>query len=159
MISRITGITTRAAVMVMLVASLGGCGIVGNLLGRGEDNRVNQYGVPGRHLGQLGVNGYLWRASLETIDFMPLAATDSRGGTIVTEWYAPPEVRDERLKVTVYIVDRRLRADGIRVVVFRQTKDADSIWQDAEVKAGTEKRLEDAILTRARQLRVRSLEK
>lgn len=64
--------------------------------------------------GGIGVNSYLWRASLDTLSFMPLSSADPFGGVIITDWYSPAESPGERFKVTVYILDRRLRADGIR---------------------------------------------
>ena len=107
--------------------------------------------------GGIGVNSYLWRASLDTIAFMPLASADPFGGVIITDWYAPPESPDERFKMTVYILDRQLRADGIRVAVFRQARDGAKGWNDVAIRNGTVTDLENAILTRARQLRIASL--
>lgn len=101
----------------------------------------------------LGVNSYLWHASLDTLSFMPLASADPFGGVIITEWYSAPKAPDERMKVTVYILDRRLRADGIRVAVFRQIRQNNE-WADASVSPETASKLTDAILTRARELRL-----
>lgn len=101
----------------------------------------------------LGVNSYMWHASLDTLSFMPLASADPFGGVIITDWYATPQAQDERMKVTVYIMDRRLRADGIKVAVFRQTKQ-NGAWVDATVAPDTATKLTDAILTRARELRL-----
>ena len=81
----------------------------------------------------LGVNSYLWHATLDTLSFIPLASADPFGGVIITEWYSAPEAPNERMKVTVYILDRALRADGLKVAVFRQTKDATGVWADAPV--------------------------
>jgi Domain of unknown function (DUF3576) len=103
--------------------------------------------------GGIGVNVYLWRAALETIDFMPLVQADPFGGVIITDWYAPPETPTERFKLTVYILDRVLRADAVKVAVFRQTNDAGQ-WADAAVDTGTKTSIEDSILTRARELRI-----
>jgi hypothetical protein len=104
--------------------------------------------------GSLGVNGYLWRAALDTMSFMPLQSADPYGGLIITEWYSLPEKADERFKATVYILDTRLRADGLNVALQRQTRAADGSWRDAVVSPQTETDLENAILTKARQLRV-----
>src|SRR5271157_1872459 len=101
----------------------------------------------------LGVNSYLWHATLDTLSFMPLASADPFGGVIITEWYSAPQAPDERLKVTVYILDRHLRADGIRIAVFRQTRSATG-WVDAQVQPDTATKLTDSILTRARELRL-----
>ncbi len=103
----------------------------------------------------LGVNSYLWHATLDTLSFVPLASADPFGGVVITEWYSPPQTPTERMKVTVYILDRNLRADGLKVAVFRQTKAADG-WADATVSNDTAVKLEDAILTRARELRLAS---
>lgn len=106
--------------------------------------------------GAVGVNGFLWRASLETVEFMPLISTDPFGGVIVTDWYAPPETPNERFKMTVYVRDRALRADGLKVAVFRQLR-APEGWVEAPTDPATPRGIEDAILTKARQLRVAQL--
>lgn len=101
----------------------------------------------------IGVNSYLWRASLDTVSFMPLASADPFGGTILTDWYSAPDAPDERVKVNVLILGKQLRSDGVRVRVFRQVKSG-SGWKDAEASAETATQLENAILARARELRV-----
>jgi hypothetical protein len=106
--------------------------------------------------GGIGVNAYLWRATLETIDFMPLASADPFGGLIITDWYRPPESPNERLKVQALIRDRVLRADGLKVSVFRQVEE-NGAWTDAPVDPETAVKLEDKILTRARELRIASV--
>jgi hypothetical protein len=100
----------------------------------------------------IGVNSYLWRAALETISFMPLVQTDSNGGVIVTDWYANPQVPTERMKVTVSILDQDLRADAVRVAALRQVNQGGQ-WVAAPVQAATTQKLEDIILTKARDLR------
>lgn len=104
----------------------------------------------------ISVNGYLWRAALDTISFMPLAQADPFGGIILTDWYRPPEAQGERFKVDIYILDSELRADGLRVSVFRQRLNADGVWLDEKVHKDTSTNLENAILKRARQMRVKS---
>lgn len=106
---------------------------------------------------QLGVNDYLWRATLDTLNFMPLQSADPFGGVIITDWYSAPENPNEQMKVTVYILDKRLRADALKVAVFRQTRAA-SGWVDAQVNPETGAKLENAILSRARQLRLSTVE-
>ncbi len=100
----------------------------------------------------LGINAYLWRSALDTIAFMPLAQVDSNGGVIITDWYVSPQSANERVKVTVTILDTELRADAVRVAVQRQTLGATG-WTEANVRAGTVQRLEETILGRARDLR------
>ncbi len=104
----------------------------------------------------LGVNGFLWRATLDTIAFMPLTSADPFGGVIITDWYTPPEAPAERFKMNVYIMGRELRSDGVRVAVFRQRVGGNGGWFDAALKAETATNLENQILTRARQLRLAS---
>lgn len=106
----------------------------------------------------IGVNSFLWRASLDTIDFMPLASADPFGGVLITDWYTPPGQDNERFKATIYILDTRLRADGINVNIFRQIFDPERGWVDAAVEPSTEITIENTILTRARQLRIATLE-
>ena len=102
--------------------------------------------------GGIGVNSFLWRASLDTLSFMPLASADPFGGVIITDWYSPPSTPNERFKVTVYILDRRLRADGLKASLFHQRREGDE-WRNVPVARKTVTELEDTILTRARELR------
>ena len=107
----------------------------------------------------IGVNSYLWRASLDTVSFMPLASADPFGGVIITDWYSPPQSTNERFKINVYILGRDLRADGVRAAIFRQLLDPRSgNWVDASVEPRTQTDVENAILTRARQLRIASIQ-
>lgn len=104
----------------------------------------------------IGVNAYLWRGALETLSFAPLATADSNGGLIVTDWYANPSNTSERVKVTVAILDQDLRADALRVTANRQVSQSGT-WVDAPVQAATVQKLEDIILTKARDLRRQAL--
>lgn len=103
----------------------------------------------------VAVNAFLWRASLDTINFIPLVSADPFGGVIITDWYTPAESPSERMKVQITILDRELRADGVRVSVFKQqTTPKGGGWVDAQVDSRTNIDIENAILTRARQLRI-----
>jgi len=126
----------------------------------GDNNR--NVGLPSYSLGSKGgqattVNRYLWAASLETLDFLPVFSADPIAGLIITDWYSNPETPAERFKVNVYILDNALRADALRVAVFRQTRLTDD-WQDASINPATGREIENAILTRARQLRLNTLD-
>lgn len=101
----------------------------------------------------IGVNSFLWRATLDTVSFMPLASADPFGGVVLTDWYSPPENPNERFKMNVFILDRQLRSDGIQVRVFRQIR-KNGEWQDAKASEDTASKLEETILTRARRMRV-----
>jgi len=100
----------------------------------------------------IGVNAYLWRAAVETVSFAPLLQSDSAGGVIVTDWYTNPRDPNERVKMTVSILDQDLRADAVRVAASRQVAQGGQ-WVDAPVQAATVQKLEDIILTKARDLR------
>jgi len=100
----------------------------------------------------IGVNAYLWRAAVDTLSFAPLITADSSGGVIVTDWYSNPTTPGERVKLTVSIIDQDLRADALRVAASRQVNQGGA-WVDAPVSAATVQKLEDIILTRARDLR------
>jgi len=100
----------------------------------------------------IGVNSYLWRAAIDTLSFAPLVSADSNGGVIVTDWYSRPNNPGERVKLTVSILDRDLRADALRVAASRQVNQGNG-WVEAPVTAATVQKLEDIILTRARDLR------
>ncbi len=137
-----TRLLLRAAIAGLAVVALAGCGGKSRPKADLAASRVTT----------IGVNGYLWRASLDALSFMPLLQTDSNGGVIVTDWYANPRNPNERVKVTVTILDQDLRADALRVAASRQVAQAGG-WVDAPVSAATVQRLEDIILTKARDLR------
>lgn len=105
----------------------------------------------------LGVNSYLWRAALDTISFMPISSADPFGGVIITDWYSPPQNPKERFKMNIFILDRQLRSDGIRVSLFRQEKNSSGSWVDQAVNPQTATDLENTILTRARHFRKKTL--
>jgi hypothetical protein len=137
---------TRSARILLIslsVMALSACG------GQGERLKTD---LAASQVTTIGVNSYLWRASLDTLSFMPLVQTDSNGGVIVTDWYANPSSPTERMKVTVTILDQDLRADAVRVAALRQVNQGGQ-WVDAPVQAATVQKLEDIILTRARDLR------
>ena len=120
--------------------------------GGGPMKRVHQVDLAASKVTNIGVNAYLWQASLETLSYAPLAQVDSNGGVIVTDWYANPNSPNDRVKVTVTILDKDLRADAIRVAAARQTLQ-NGQWVEAPVAAATTQKLEEIILTRARDLR------
>ena len=99
----------------------------------------------------IGVNSFLWRASLETLDFMPLSEVDPFGGVIVTDWYASADAPNERFKANVLILDTNLRADALTASIFKQVRTPNG-WDDAAIDADTARQIENAILTRAREL-------
>jgi hypothetical protein len=169
----------RFACTAMLGLALAGCGLGGEARypeERQPGQTTPQYGPPDSIFGEggisiggdttrddepgaygIGVNSFLWRASLDTISFMPLISADPFGGVIITDWYTPPQSPNERFKVNVYILGRTLRADGIRASVFRQQLDTIAGWVDAPTATNTATDLENAILTKARQLRIAQL--
>jgi Domain of unknown function (DUF3576) len=154
-------------VALFLASSLGGCATRSADAASGQPTAEKAKRSPlfgggsrgGRSTGEagIGVNAFLWRATLDTLSFMPLADSDPFGGTYATEWHSIAEKPDERFKVQVYILDTRLRADGLAVQVFRQTRAGDG-WIDASVDPDTAIQIENSILTRARQLRIAQLE-
>ncbi len=144
---------STAAVAVALVG-LAGCSHIMHPLGGGSGPKA--VAADGSSPA-IGVNGYLWRATLDTLSFMPLASADPYGGVVITDWYINPEKPDERFKATVYILDSRLRADGLNVAIFKQNKDGGGNWVDAPSAGQTETDIENAILTRARQLRLSNI--
>ena len=144
------------AVSALAVATMGvaGCSTIMHPLGGGSGPK--QVTNPDS-AASIGVNGYLWRATLDTLSFMPLASADPYGGVVITDWYINPEKPDERFKCTVYILDARLRADGLNVAVFKQNKNAAGDWIDAPSTSQTETDIENSILTRARQLKLSNI--
>ncbi len=103
--------------------------------------------------GGIGVNAFLWRASLDTVSVWPIASADPFGGVIITDWHSPEAAPSERFKMNVFILGKQLRADGLRVSLFREVRDSAGNWLSASTREDSSSRLEEAILTRARQLR------
>ena len=138
----------RGAAMVLMASSLAlaGCSSIPLVGGSGNSSDAEAASVG------IGVNAYLWRASLDTLSFMPLSSADPWGGVINYDWYSDPAAPSERFKATVVILDTRLRADALNVAVVKQVRGADGQWVAAPVDPQTETDLENAILTRARQL-------
>lgn len=140
--ARVALIGLAAASLVSVAACGGGAGM---------------HAAKGAAPNAIGVNSYLWRATLDTLAFMPLASADPYGGVIITDWYAAPEKPDERFKCTVYILDTRLRGDGLKVTVFKEVSNGAGGWAPSQVSDQTSIDIENAILTRARQLRLSNL--
>lgn len=138
-------IARRAAYALMAVAAVAALGACG----KKERPKAD---IAAANITTIGVNSYLWRASLEALSFMPLLQTDSSGGVIVTDWYVNPRNPGERMKVSVTILDEDLRADALRVAASRQVAQG-GVWVEAPVDAATVQKLEDVILTKARDLR------
>ena len=120
------------------------------IFGTDRSRRDDAGSAPG-----LGVNAFLWRATLDTLSFMPLVSADPFGGVIITDWYSPPQAAGERFKATAYVLGRQLRSDGVRVQVFRQVQQ-NGQWIDLPTAASTNSEMEDRVLARARELRVQS---
>jgi len=116
-----------------------------NLLGDDDEKKENT---------GIGVNAFLWRAALDTISFMPISSTDPFGGVILTDWYSAPDTPNERTKINVLIRDRDLTANGVKVSVFREIKTDKGGWETAPVSSSTARAIENAILTRAREIRM-----
>jgi hypothetical protein len=148
-----TGSTDTGLVSPRLLARAGLVGLMAlALVSCGHKKERLRQDVAASRVTTIGVNSYLWRASLDALSFMPLLQTDSNGGVIVTDWYANPSNPGERVKVTVTILDQDLRADALRVAASRQVAQ-NGTWVDAPVQAATVQKLEDIILTKARDLR------
>ena len=130
---------------ILLVASLAACA-------HNRDRGSKATKLAPARVTTIGVNAYLWRATLDTLSFMTIAQTDSNGGVIVTEWYVNPALPGERMKVSVAILDPELRADALRVSTSRQILQGGQ-WIDTAVQEATNQKLEEIILQKARDLR------
>lgn len=149
----------RAASLGLVFAcaiSLAGCNFIrddiNKTLGRSSEDSVRERDLAASRVTTIGVNAYLWQAALDTLSFAPMAQVDSNGGVLVTDWYTNPNTPTERVKVTASILDQDLRADALRVAASRQVNQ-NGTWVDAPVAAATVQKLEEIILTRARDLR------
>jgi hypothetical protein len=134
----------HSAAAVLLIAALAGSGCARN-------RNVPGQLAPSR-MTVIGVNSYLWQAAVDTVSFAPLLQANANSGVIITDWYTNPRAPGERVKLTVSILDQDLRADALRVAASRQIFQ-NGVWIDAPVAAATVQKLEDIILTRARDIR------
>jgi hypothetical protein len=157
--------------LALLALPVGGCGLFGGghktVTAVSDPGYIDPSGPGGTGLSPnsnnkdteagatLAVNAYLWRGALETLGFMPLASADPYGGVIVTDWYSPPTTQDERFKATAFVLGRQLRADGVRISIFRQVRQGGA-WVDAPVNPATAVDIENKVLARARELRAAS---
>jgi hypothetical protein len=130
------------AVLIVLALASAGCARNRSLPGQLAPSEVTT----------IGVNSFLWRAAVDTVSFAPLLQANPSSGVIITDWYTNPRAPTERVKLTVSVLDRDLRADALRVAASRQVY-RDGVWADAPVSAATVQKLEDIIMTRARDLR------
>jgi hypothetical protein len=147
-----SGSAARAALTGLAVLGLSGVAACGGGIGLHRAAPPKPEAV-----NAIGVNSYLWRATLDTLAFMPLASADPYGGVVITDWYVNPEKADERFKCTVYILDTRLRGDALKVAVFKEVSNGQGGWVTSEPSEQTAVDIENAILTRARQLRLSNL--
>lgn len=168
---------SKGLVALALAATLGGCGDPVTNADLGNSHKIGSESNSGYMTGgsggllnfgigrdkaaaepdsALGVNAYLWRGSLDTLKFMPLASADPFGGVIITDWWTPPSSPDERFKATAYILGRQLRSDAIRVTVFRQIQQ-NGQWVDAAIDPNKPTELENMVLAKARELRAQAV--
>jgi len=128
---------------------------VGNIFkditGLGDNKDSNTGG------GGIGVNSLLWRATLDTLSFMPLVSADPFGGVIITDWHADSEIAKEKFKIVAYIIGTELRVDGIKVSVFKKIKDKNGDWVDKKSSALLQNKIEDAILSKARKYKIQNI--
>ena len=134
--------STAAAALVIFALAGSGC----------ARNRTIPSQLAPSKVTTLAVNSYLWRAAVDTVSFAPLLQANPSSGVIITDWYSNPRAPGERVKLTVAVLDPDLRADALRVSAARQVNQ-NGVWVDAPVSAATVQKLEDIILTRARDLR------
>jgi uncharacterized protein DUF3576 len=148
----------RIAIIILATTAIASCSTFGGK-SRSDTGARRSGGIfsGSKAVSGIGVNSFLWRAALETIEFMPLNSADPYGGVIITGWHSEASAPKERFKATIYILDTRLRADAIKVSVFKQKLEANGHWADADVDPDTEIQIENAILTRARELKISTL--
>ena len=112
-------------------------------------------GLSDKESAGIPVNALLWRASLDIASILPIDDIDVFSGTLITDWYSLPSQPSEQIKLAIFVLDKELRSDAIRVRVYVQSRQED-IWQDAGIDPELAIRLENLILTRARELRASS---
>jgi len=117
-----------------------------NLLGGNEKNQTTSIGMP--------INPYLWKASLETIDFMPIASADPFAGMIITDWYSQADVIGERCKLNIYIKGLELKTSNLKVNSFCQKLSSSNNWVSNSIDTQTNTKLENTILNKAKKIKL-----
>ena len=128
------------------------------LTGKAGGIKFSDYTNENPYSGSLPVNALLWRAALDIASFVPLDDVDTFGGSIVTEWHQSEGSLDQRLKLTIFVIGLELRSDAIKVNSYLQKK-RNGNWVDAGRDEVLSRKLEDLILTRARELRSSAIAK
>ena len=124
--------------------------IFNDVTGIGKEKGSNNVGI--------GVNTFLWRATLDTLSFMPLESADPFGGVIITDWYSNSETSTEKFKIIAYIMGKKLRVDAIKVSIFKKIKNSDNEWVDKKTNNALKNKIEDAILTNARKYKIENID-
>tara|TARA_A200000113_G_scaffold205401_1_gene201649 strand:+ start:1051 stop:1650 length:600 start_codon:yes stop_codon:yes gene_type:complete len=130
----------------------------GGMLGKGGlsvDGLLGRNDVKQQTSIAMNVNAYLWRGALETINFMPLSSADQAGGVIITDWYSTNNNYNERCKLNIFITGTSLKTDNLKVSSFCQEL-KDQTWVNKEVNKENNIKIENAILNRAKKLRLQS---
>ena len=119
---------------------------INSLLGNKEEKvSYSNIGMP--------VNAILWKSSLEVLDFMPFASIDAFSGTIITDWYIGDSKLKERCKLNVFIKGKELKTENLKVNSFCQKFDND-IWIDTTRNIANDQKIENAILNKAKKIRL-----
>ena len=122
----------------------------GDLLGENQNQSTTaSVGMP--------INAYIWKASLETISFMPLSSADPIGGTIITDWYSTTNNQKERCKLNIFISGKKLKTENLKVNSFCQEY-KDQVWVNKNIDKENNTKIENAILNKAKKLRLQSSE-
>lgn len=154
-VNGLSRIITRVGFVAVMALAIAGCGLFG---GKERKDIIRERTLAAEEISSIGINAYLWQGALETLDFMPMADVDSKGGVVLTDWYTNPVDGAERVKVAVYILDKSLRADALKVNVFKQHLQ-NGQWVDEGNTAQAAKDIADAILVQARRIRLSQLPK
>ena len=121
----------------------------GGILNNNEENKVSSSTVA------MSVNPFLWRAALETINFMPLNSADQIGGTIITDWYSTENNQKERCKLNIFITGKKLNTENLKVASFCQ-EFKNPMWVNIKTEQENNIKIENAILNKAKKLKLQS---
>ena len=127
----------------------------GGLFNGGVTDDNNQENNMSAGMIAMSVNPFLWRAALETIDFMPLSSADQIGGTIITDWYSTSSNEKERCKLNIFITGINLKTENLRVVSFCQ-EFKNPTWVNKVIEKESNIKIENAILNKAKKLKLQS---
>ena len=122
-----------------------------------EKNPVTLFGKDSKDKNtnfDFSTSNVLWRASLKTLDFIPLATVDYSGGIIITDWYSEGKSMQEQIKIQVRFFSTELRSDSVQVTSYKKICEINNVCSNISGNENFNKEIKDLIINTARQIKI-----